>query len=268
MEKPNMCRSTYDRSHDTFHIEFPIIISAVLSLIWNHEFSVLEILWTFSIYLESVAVLPQLFMVSRTGEAETITSHYLFALGIYRFLYILNWIYRYYTEGFIDWISIVSGCMSQASTIITDVHPVPSTGQKVDKNQVKKKISNKNDPTATNYLSSSTNISAGHHLSYLFQAAYTALLTNGNLNVVRNLIKQLNVHAKRKQLRLQMNRGPFQNKGNFAYLRRKAPQKGQRPILAPNYRLNQYQFKCALPQTLRNYVKGGDSASVGCEVPL
>jgi len=61
------------------------------------------------IYLESVAILPQLFMVSKTGEAETITSHYLFALGIYRFLYILNWIYRYYTENFIDWISIVSG---------------------------------------------------------------------------------------------------------------------------------------------------------------
>jgi hypothetical protein len=48
-------------------------------------------------------------MVSRTGEAETITSHYLFALGIYRFFYILNWIYRYYMENFLDWISIVSG---------------------------------------------------------------------------------------------------------------------------------------------------------------
>ena len=59
----------------------------------------MEILWTFSIYLESVAILPQLFMVQKTGEAESITSHYLFALGIYRFLYILNWIYRYYVEG-------------------------------------------------------------------------------------------------------------------------------------------------------------------------
>ncbi|CAF0923841.1 unnamed protein product [Didymodactylos carnosus] len=102
---------SYDRNHDTFRIEFLILPAAVLSLIWNHEFSFLEILWTFSIYLESVAVLPQLFMVSKTGEAETITSHYLFALGIYRFLYILNWAYRYYTEGFIDWISILSGCV-------------------------------------------------------------------------------------------------------------------------------------------------------------
>jgi len=65
----------------------------------NHEFSLMEILWTFSIYLESVAILPQLFMVQKTGEAESITSHYLFALGSYRALYILNWIYRYYVEG-------------------------------------------------------------------------------------------------------------------------------------------------------------------------
>ena len=64
----------------------------------------MEILWTFSIYLESVAILPQLFMVQKTGEAESITSHYLFALGSYRGLYILNWIYRYYFEGKHVWI--------------------------------------------------------------------------------------------------------------------------------------------------------------------
>lgn len=48
-------------------------------------------------------------MVSKTGEAETITSHYLFALGSYRGLYILNWIYRYATEDTYDLIAIVAG---------------------------------------------------------------------------------------------------------------------------------------------------------------
>ncbi|KAF6077885.1 KDEL endoplasmic reticulum protein retention receptor 1 [Phyllostomus discolor] len=71
--------------------------------------SSLQILWTFSIYLESVAILPQLFMVSKTGEAETITSHYLFALGVYRTLYLFNWIWRYHFEGFFDLIAIVAG---------------------------------------------------------------------------------------------------------------------------------------------------------------
>lgn len=102
-------KATYDRNHDTFRIEFLLAPCVLLALLINHEFTFLEILWTFSIYLEAVAILPQLFMVSKTGEAETITSHYLFALGSYRALYILNWIYRYYAENFYDFIAIVAG---------------------------------------------------------------------------------------------------------------------------------------------------------------
>lgn len=74
-----------------------------------YVFCLLQILWTFSIYLESVAILPQLFMISKTGEAETITTHYLFFLGLYRALYLINWIWRFYFEGFFDMIAIVAG---------------------------------------------------------------------------------------------------------------------------------------------------------------
>ncbi|GJQ72235.1 hypothetical protein Trydic_g3326 [Trypoxylus dichotomus] len=102
-------KATYDHNHDTFRIEFLLIPAVILALLINHEFAVLEVLWTFSIYLESVAILPQLFMVSKTGEAESITSHYLFALGSYRGLYILNWIYRYALEDHYDLIAIVAG---------------------------------------------------------------------------------------------------------------------------------------------------------------
>ena len=67
-------------------------------------------LWAFSIWLESVAILPQLFMLQRTGEAETITTHYLFALGAYRAIYIPNWIWRYFMEnGYYDPIAILAG---------------------------------------------------------------------------------------------------------------------------------------------------------------
>lgn len=75
----------------------------------GRQLEVRLILWVFSIYLEAVAILPQLFMLQRRGEAETITAHYLFALGSYRGLYILNWIYRYFTEGYFDPIAVVSG---------------------------------------------------------------------------------------------------------------------------------------------------------------
>ncbi|XP_041362693.1 ER lumen protein-retaining receptor 2 isoform X2 [Gigantopelta aegis] len=104
-------KATYDSNHDSFRMEFLIVPVGGLAFLVNHDFTPVEILWTFSIYLESVAILPQLFMVSKTGEAETITSHYLFALGSYRALYLLNWVYRYYFEGFFDLIAVVAGCV-------------------------------------------------------------------------------------------------------------------------------------------------------------
>lgn len=102
-------KATYDHNHDSFRIEFLLIPCAILALLVNHDFTVMEVLWTFSIYLESVAILPQLFLVSKTGEAESITSHYLFALGSYRALYLLNWVYRYFSEAHYDLIVIFAG---------------------------------------------------------------------------------------------------------------------------------------------------------------
>lgn len=102
-------KATYDRNNDSLRIEFLVIPAAILALLVNHEFTLMEVMWTFSIYLESVAIMPQLFMLSRTGNAETITAHYLFALGSYRALYIVNWIFRYYTENFFDPIAVVAG---------------------------------------------------------------------------------------------------------------------------------------------------------------
>ncbi|XP_078539812.1 ER lumen protein-retaining receptor 3 [Lissotriton helveticus] len=102
-------RKTYDSENDTFRMEFLLVPVIGLSFLENYEFAPLEIFWTFSIYLESVAILPQLFMISKTGEAEAITTHYLFFLGLYRALYLANWIWRYHTEGFYDQIAVVSG---------------------------------------------------------------------------------------------------------------------------------------------------------------
>ncbi|KAI0449596.1 putative HDEL sequence binding protein [Xylaria acuta] len=104
-------KPTHDPNLDTFRVQYLLGGAAVLAVLIPYRYTLSEILWAFSIWLESVAILPQLFMLQRTGEAETITTHYLFALGIYRGLYIPNWIYRYLTEPNhkIDWIAIVAG---------------------------------------------------------------------------------------------------------------------------------------------------------------
>ncbi|GAA5869748.1 hypothetical protein JCM5296_002588 [Sporobolomyces johnsonii] len=107
-------RPTQDPAIDTLKLEYLLGPCAILALIFNYRFTPLEILWAFSIYLEAVAILPQLFMLNRTGEAENITTHYLFALGAYRALYVPNWVYRYFTEDTVDPIAVCAGLVQTA----------------------------------------------------------------------------------------------------------------------------------------------------------
>lgn len=102
-------KPTHDPNLDTFRVQYLLGGSLVLAVVFPYKYTPYEILWAFSIWLESVAILPQLFLLQRTGEAETITTHYLFALGLYRALYIPNWIYRYFVESHWDWISVLAG---------------------------------------------------------------------------------------------------------------------------------------------------------------
>ncbi|KAA8584844.1 hypothetical protein FQN60_003538, partial [Etheostoma spectabile] len=102
-------RNTDNSENDTFRVEFLLVPVIGLSFLENYAFTPMEIMWTFSIFLEAVAIMPQLFMITKTGEAESITTHYLFFLGLYRALYIANWVWRYHTEGFFDHIAVVSG---------------------------------------------------------------------------------------------------------------------------------------------------------------
>ncbi|XP_075523792.1 ER lumen protein-retaining receptor-like [Primulina tabacum] len=69
------------------------------------------VFWAISLYLEAVAILPQLVMLQRTRNIDNLTGQYVVLLGTYRGLYILNWIYRYFTEPhytrWITWISVL-----------------------------------------------------------------------------------------------------------------------------------------------------------------
>lgn len=99
--------STYDKAQDTFlHYKFAVAPCIALATITafigskNSLPTIMEVLWTFSIYLESIAILPQLIVLQRYREVENLTGNYIFFMGAYRFLYILNWVYRAYHEPF------------------------------------------------------------------------------------------------------------------------------------------------------------------------
>ena len=97
--------STYDKAQDTFlHWKFAVAPCAGIAFITHligsgiSKFDLLELLWTFSIYLESIAILPQLIVLQRYREVENLTGNYILFMGAYRAFYILNWIYRSYHE--------------------------------------------------------------------------------------------------------------------------------------------------------------------------
>ena len=57
----------------------------------------------------------QKFARENQGSVQNITSHYVFCLGAYRALYVVNWIYRFMTEkSYWDPISWVTGCIQTA----------------------------------------------------------------------------------------------------------------------------------------------------------
>eukprot|EP00929_Paragymnodinium_shiwhaense_P011760 TRINITY_DN11799_c0_g1_i1.p1 TRINITY_DN11799_c0_g1~~TRINITY_DN11799_c0_g1_i1.p1 ORF type:complete len:292 (+),score=61.70 TRINITY_DN11799_c0_g1_i1:99-974(+) len=87
--------STYERRFDTCNLAvviFPCITAAILL---TNEYSMLEVLWTFSEFIEGFAMVPQyIFCYRSRGQADWGASLYVMCLGGYRVFYALNWIYK------------------------------------------------------------------------------------------------------------------------------------------------------------------------------
>lgn len=65
---------------------------ALLAAIIIHKsLNPMDFLWSFSIWLEALAILPQLYMINKLRDIENITAHYVLFLGLYRGFYIFHW---------------------------------------------------------------------------------------------------------------------------------------------------------------------------------
>ncbi|CAK9212135.1 unnamed protein product [Sphagnum jensenii] len=115
MRNHKVVRQTYDKDHDTFRHYFLVIPCFFLALLVNYKLTVREVLWAFSVYLEAVAILPQLVLLQRTRNVDNLTGNYVFLLGAYRGLYLVNWVYRYLMEEhYLRWISWIAGIVQTA----------------------------------------------------------------------------------------------------------------------------------------------------------
>eukprot|EP00746_Dinoflagellata_sp_MGD_P089302 gnl/MRDRNA2_/MRDRNA2_35259_c0_seq1.p1 gnl/MRDRNA2_/MRDRNA2_35259_c0~~gnl/MRDRNA2_/MRDRNA2_35259_c0_seq1.p1 ORF type:complete len:284 (-),score=24.39 gnl/MRDRNA2_/MRDRNA2_35259_c0_seq1:427-1278(-) len=97
-----MCRFRYDKTHDpatdTLNHLWLIGPSAVMALIFHptlNSFLPSDMAWAFALYLESVAVLPQLFMFQKEGQAQPFTAHFLFAQAFSKVISFIFWFSSY-----------------------------------------------------------------------------------------------------------------------------------------------------------------------------
>ncbi|KAK9108720.1 hypothetical protein Sjap_016780 [Stephania japonica] len=88
-------RSTYMEDKDNFAIYYVVVPCALLALAIHPSTShniLNRICWAFCVYLEAVSVLPQLRVMQNTKIVEPFTAHYVFALGVARFLSCAHWV--------------------------------------------------------------------------------------------------------------------------------------------------------------------------------
>ncbi|KAJ6333363.1 hypothetical protein OIU77_009267 [Salix suchowensis] len=81
MRNHPLVRRSYDKQLDTFRHYFLLLACFLLALLLHEKFTFQEVLWAFSIYLEAVAILPQLVLLQRSGNVDNLTGQYVFFLG-------------------------------------------------------------------------------------------------------------------------------------------------------------------------------------------
>ena len=62
-----------------------VLPSVTAGCLWNlDQTSPFEIAWAASVWLEALAIIPQLVLLRKRGVVDNITSHYLLLLGSFR----------------------------------------------------------------------------------------------------------------------------------------------------------------------------------------
>ncbi|KAJ8683111.1 hypothetical protein QAD02_018903 [Eretmocerus hayati] len=104
------CSESYQIHHDKFRIDLLIVPCLVLSMLANYGMNIVEVMWSFSVFLESVAILPQLYMISKQKRVESIVYHYITLLAVSKMLLLIEGIYsQMYYVRYADRISLAAG---------------------------------------------------------------------------------------------------------------------------------------------------------------
>jgi len=87
--------ATYERRNDTCSLTVIIVPCIVATLLLTQTYSCIEVLWTFSEFLEGFAMVPQyIFCYRERGQRDRGAGLYVISLGCYRVFYAMHWVYK------------------------------------------------------------------------------------------------------------------------------------------------------------------------------
>jgi len=96
---PRALSRTYEKEMDSCQIMWLLVTCCALSYAIHPHLNnrqIPDMMWTMSLYVEAVAMVPQLFMLTKKGGVvESLASHYIAAVFIARCLYLSFWCNSY-----------------------------------------------------------------------------------------------------------------------------------------------------------------------------
>jgi len=95
-------RSTYQEQHDSFPLSMQnMVMGCFILAVLIHpnldRWTFFDIMWTTGCYLETLSMLPQLWMLSKIGEVESLASHFVVLSVLARVCSLIFW-YRGFAE--------------------------------------------------------------------------------------------------------------------------------------------------------------------------
>eukprot|EP00746_Dinoflagellata_sp_MGD_P156561 gnl/MRDRNA2_/MRDRNA2_85875_c0_seq5.p1 gnl/MRDRNA2_/MRDRNA2_85875_c0~~gnl/MRDRNA2_/MRDRNA2_85875_c0_seq5.p1 ORF type:complete len:280 (+),score=37.30 gnl/MRDRNA2_/MRDRNA2_85875_c0_seq5:103-942(+) len=95
-------RATYQEQHDSFPLSYQnMVMGCFILAVMIHpnldRWTFFDIMWTTGCYLETLSMLPQLWMLSKIGEVEALASHFVVLSVLARVCSLIFW-YRGFAE--------------------------------------------------------------------------------------------------------------------------------------------------------------------------
>lgn len=100
------------------NIVLPCAILTIMAYLLVGPLSWIEISWIFSVLLETVAMVPQLTLLHQHSETEGVPVSYILLLAIFRCLFVLNYIYRFFYDHYFDSVGLIEHIFALIHTVV------------------------------------------------------------------------------------------------------------------------------------------------------